>query len=191
VVRIPIDPPVPGGEKALPDAAAGDLSRDIEALCRRWAGIVEGIAARYGLHGFDRDDLMQRVRVRIWRSLERRGPGAPALEPGYAHAAATSAAIDIVREQRAHQAGSSIPLDAADNRLGSSGAAGNTTDLLSALDAALARLDPARRVAVRFHLSGVHAKDIARMSGWTEARTRNLLYRGLADLKAELEGAGG
>ena len=34
----------------------GDLSRDIEALCRRWAAIVEGTAARYGLHGFDRDD---------------------------------------------------------------------------------------------------------------------------------------
>jgi RNA polymerase sigma factor (sigma-70 family) len=167
------------------------MSRDIEALCRRWAGILEGIAARYGLHGFDRDDLMQRVRVRLWHALERRGPDAPALEPGYAHAAATSAAIDSVREQRAHQAASRIPLDAAEAELGSTAMTGSTADLLSALDAALARLEPARRVAVRFHLSGIHARDIARMSGWTEARTRNLLYRGLADLRAELEGAAG
>ena len=183
-MRIPPDPPVRG-------EGADDLSQEIEALCRRWAGIVTGTALRYGLEGFDRDDLMQRVRVRVWHALKRRGAGAPALEPGYVHAAATSAAIDIVREQRAHQPGARLPLDAAEPELGSAGFAGNTADLLTALDAALARLDPARRVAVRFHLSGVHARDIARMSGWTEAKARNLLYRGLADLKAALEGAGG
>jgi RNA polymerase sigma-70 factor (ECF subfamily) len=41
-------------------------------------------------------------------------------------------------------------------------------------------------VAVRYHLSGYDREDIARSLGWSEARTRNLLYRGLDDLRRRL-----
>jgi RNA polymerase sigma-70 factor (ECF subfamily) len=36
------------------------------------------------------------------------------------------------------------------------------------------------------HLSGYDHKDIARMLKWTEARARNLLYRGMEDLRRRL-----
>ena|ERR1044071_6830309 len=182
------NPPGPSvSDSGAAHSGPHDRSAEIEALCRRWAGIVDATAARYGLDGFDRDDLMQRVRVRVWRALERRPEAL--LEPGYGHAAATSAAIDIVRAQRGRRAASHLPLEAAESHLGTSANPADPAELLAALDSALGRLDQARRVAVRFHLSGTHARDIARMTGWTEARTRNLLYRGLADLKAVLEGA--
>jgi RNA polymerase sigma-70 factor (ECF subfamily) len=45
-------------------------------------------------------------------------------------------------------------------------------------------------VAVRFHLGGYDREDLARMLGWTEARTRNLLYRGLDDLRRRLTDMG-
>jgi RNA polymerase sigma-70 factor (ECF subfamily) len=164
-----------------------DLSREIEALCRRWAGIVETAAARYLLLGMDRDDLLQRVRIRIWRALERPGM---VVEAGYVHAAAVSSAIDILREERTRRAARQVELLESDAAAGSAGPGAGEAELEAALERALARLESSRRVAVRMHLSGTHARDIARMCGWTPDRARNLLYRGLADLRRELEGAG-
>ena len=48
-------------------------------------------------------------------------------------------------------------------------------------------------MVVRLHLAGYHRDEIARLLNWTEAKTRNLLYRGLADLRkqmVEVDGAG-
>jgi DNA-directed RNA polymerase specialized sigma24 family protein len=36
------------------------------------------------------------------------------------------------------------------------------------------------------HLQGYPREEIAELMGWTEAKTRNLLYRGLADLRDRL-----
>ena len=40
------------------------------------------------------------------------------------------------------------------------------------------------------YLAGYDREEIAELFGWTEAKTRNLLYRGLADLRARLADAG-
>ena len=47
-------------------------------------------------------------------------------------------------------------------------------------------LDEPRNVVVRLHLSGYHRDEIAQLLGWTEPKVRNLLYRGLEDLRALL-----
>jgi DNA-directed RNA polymerase specialized sigma24 family protein len=39
---------------------------------------------------------------------------------------------------------------------------------------------------VRMHLMGHSREEIARVLGWSEAKTRNLLYRGLADVRERL-----
>jgi RNA polymerase sigma factor (sigma-70 family) len=43
-----------------------------------------------------------------------------------------------------------------------------------------------RRPVVRMYLAGHPREEIADLLGWSEAKTRNLLYRGLADLRARL-----
>jgi DNA-directed RNA polymerase specialized sigma24 family protein len=43
-----------------------------------------------------------------------------------------------------------------------------------------------RRVPVRMHLLGYESREIAARLGWTGAKTRNLLSRGLADLRERL-----
>jgi len=63
-------------------------------------------------------------------------------------------------------------------------------ELASQIEAAVETLPIDRRVAVRMHLSGYDRDDISRMLGWTEARTRNLLYRGLDDLRRRLTDMG-
>jgi RNA polymerase sigma-70 factor (ECF subfamily) len=40
------------------------------------------------------------------------------------------------------------------------------------------------------HLAGYERHEIAELLGWTEAKTRNLLYRGLADLRQVLDSWG-
>ena len=53
-------------------------------------------------------------------------------------------------------------------------------------------ISQSRSPAVRMHLAGYPREEIASLMGWTEAKTRNLLYRGLADLRERLaqEGIG-
>jgi len=48
---------------------------------------------------------------------------------------------------------------------------------------AIDEIPESRRPAVRMYLAGYSREDIAELMGWTEAKTRNLLYRGLADLR--------
>ena len=62
--------------------------------------------------------------------------------------------------------------------------AGN--DLATALDRALSDLVSSRRGVVRMHLAGYPREEIADLMGWSEAKTRNLLYRGLEDLRQRL-----
>ena len=47
-----------------------------------------------------------------------------------------------------------------------------------------------RRPAVRMYLAGYTREDIAELMGWSEAKTRNLVYRGLDDLRRELTAKG-
>ena len=47
-----------------------------------------------------------------------------------------------------------------------------------------------RRRVVRLYLLGYESREIARMLDWTGAKTRNLLSRGLADLRHRLDQQG-
>ena len=59
-------------------------------------------------------------------------------------------------------------------------------ELGSRILAAVDLLQPARQAAVRMYLKGYERAEIEELWGWSEARTRNLLYRGLADLRERL-----
>ncbi len=40
------------------------------------------------------------------------------------------------------------------------------------------------------YLAGYSREEVAKVMGWSEAKTRNLLYRGLADLREQLKEMG-
>ncbi|MGH7338657.1 MAG: RNA polymerase sigma factor, partial [Myxococcota bacterium] len=54
------------------------------------------------------------------------------------------------------------------------------------IDASLARLAENRRLAVGLHLQGMTTVEIADLLGWTEPKARNLVHRGLKDLRRQL-----
>ena len=64
------------------------------------------------------------------------------------------------------------------------------TLLRDKVEAALEALGDNRRRAVQLHLEGMTTAEIGALLGWSEAKARNLVYRGLADLRESLRAGG-
>lgn len=163
-------------------------SAAIEAALERFRVMVRSVGVRRGLSEADLDEVVQDVRIRLWRAREG-GKDLAELGSSYLYQVATTAVLDLLRRRRAH-AGDRTE-DVADH--GELPAAGPSPhdqvaagELKTQIDRAVAELPIDRRVAVRFHLAGYDRHDTARAMGWSEARTRNLLYRGLDDLRRRL-----
>jgi len=178
-VAAPGSPSVPPGDP---------VSRALDAVLARFAGAAHGLARRVGLAGDDVDDLLQEVRIRLWRALgtPERIREARAL---YVQRTVASAALDLLRRRRARR---KQPLDDADEPTAPHAADrdADRAEFDAAVDRALESLAESRRVVVRLYLTGHGREEIAEMLGWSEPKTRNLLYRGLADLREALERAG-
>ena len=169
-------------------SGADRVSSTIEAVVARFRTMVRSVGVKRGLADADLDEVLQDVRIRLWQ-VGKAGKELEELGSSYLYQVATSAALDMLRRRRAHRSDQTenvhenVELPAAtpsphDEMEGS--------ELGMQIDAALETLSPERRVAVRFHLSGYDREDIARSLGWSEPKTRNLLYRGLDDLRRRL-----
>lgn len=174
----------------------------LEAVVADFADMVRRVAWRHRLVDADADEVMQEVRIRLWRS---HGTGAPGSEQiarapaSYVYRTAVSAALDLLRRRRTQRAGLTMALEeeggagaaAAAAALAAAGDRGPDAELeASELTAQVARaietIPASRRPAVRMYLAGYPREEIASLMGWSEAKTRNLLYRGLADLRERL-----
>jgi RNA polymerase sigma factor (sigma-70 family) len=63
-------------------------------------------------------------------------------------------------------------------------------ELREKIQAALARLPESRRIVVGLHLKGLTTSEIAALLKWSEPKARNLVYRGLKDLRTSLRAVG-
>jgi RNA polymerase sigma-70 factor (ECF subfamily) len=164
----------------------------LQAIIDRCAEQVRRLAFRYGLS--DRvDEVFQEVRIRLWRSDA--GHGNLADTPAsYVYRTALSAAVDLLRRRRARrETPARLDRPSGEAVLGESPPADTPLrdrELGEAIDQAIDALAPDRATAVRLHLSGYAREEIADLLGWSEPRTRHLLYRGLADLRDQLRARG-
>jgi DNA-directed RNA polymerase specialized sigma24 family protein len=62
--------------------------------------------------------------------------------------------------------------------------------MLERIDRARRSLVPPRDEAVGLHLQGFTTREIGGLLGWTEPKARNLVYRGLAELKTAMGNEG-
>jgi RNA polymerase sigma factor (sigma-70 family) len=159
----------------------------------RYSGVLRTVGARYRLPNADLDELTQEVRVRLWGALGT-NERIDAVTPSYLYRAATTAAIDIIRRRRATRGD---PLDQVDDAEVSARRAPPTPDrdasmreLSERIDEALMSIAASRRPVVRMYLAGYGTAEIGELMGWTEAKARNLVYRGLADLRTRLRAMG-
>jgi RNA polymerase sigma factor (sigma-70 family) len=163
------------------------ISDELESLVTRFARFAGRIAHDRGLHQEDLDELLQELRVRFWRA---RKEGLRDLSAGYVRRAAISAALDIIRRRRVDR---NVSID--DDQIGTPTLATlkagpaellDQSELARRVALAVDGLAPPRRAAVRMYLDGYRREEIAQLLRWSDAKTRNLLYRGLADLRATL-----
>lgn len=164
------------------------VSSTIEAVVARFRAMVRSVGARRGLVDADLDEVLQDVRIRLWQAGEG-GKALDELGSSYLYHVATTATLDLLRRRRSRRADSTDDIHERTELTTDNASPHDTVEareLASQIEAAIDTLSIDRRVAVRFHLNGYDREDIARTLGWSEARTRNLLYRGLDDLRRRL-----
>ena len=144
-----------------------------------------------GNHGVDVDDVLQDVAMRLWRAIcdERKIQH----DASYIHRIASTALIDAVRRARVR-----APVAADEDTVAQAPNPGpgppetaEGDELSDRIEVGLSTLSSSRARAVRLYLHGYNTREIAGLCQWTEPKARNLLYRGLAELKQMLQGHGG
>jgi RNA polymerase sigma-70 factor (ECF subfamily) len=169
-----------------------DRSRDrtslaLEQVIRKFEDRVRGIARRFDLSPADLDELFQEVRIRLWKALDdpQRLEG---ISGSYVYRTATSAAVDLIRRRR--RGGTQVQLDTnlPDTNPSNPISQQEAQEAGEEISSALERLGARRRPVVRMYLAGYGHKEIADILGWSQGSTRNLLYRGMADLRGDLSG---
>jgi RNA polymerase sigma-70 factor (ECF subfamily) len=140
----------------------------------------------------NRDDIIQ---VALARLLDRaaRGEGNDPLPSSYIWKTAYSVTVDYIRRDR--RAGE-VTLDEVDSSAsfidrtaGPEQRAGGR-QIGVAIRACLQAIARPRRLAVVLHLQGHNVPEASRLLGWDAKRVENLVYRGLADLRACLDSKG-
>jgi RNA polymerase sigma factor (sigma-70 family) len=150
--------------------------------------------------GISADEVEQDARIRLWHALKReRNITDPA---SYLYRIAATAAVDAMRRVRARREdpladGSEHEVTSPAEGAASPAAGQRSPEELAAdrqiahqISAALAQLPDQRRRAVGLHLRGFNSTEVGGILGWTEPKARNLIYRGLGDLRELLRNQG-
>ena len=175
-----------------------EASARLERLLERYAALLrDQIAQHCPRHlGIQIGDIEQEARLRLWKALQREKElHDPA---SYIYRIAVTTTIDAVRrvlarrEEQLHvdeENGEPI-VDFVADPVQAPDAVTERRQLMSAIAAALGSLAESRRQAVELHLQGLTVSEIAELLRWSEARSRNLVYRGMQDLREALRREG-
>lgn len=162
-------------------------------MVSRFGGMVRQVGLRHRLAESDLDEVMQDVRIRLWRS-QRESEQVGQVSASYVYRTAMSAAVDLLRRRRTCRSDVSVPIDEHAERLPAHARDPELdlahAELAAQVSQAIDTISPNRRPVVRMYLAGYPREEIATLLGWSEAKTRNLLYRGLDDLRARLRERG-
>jgi RNA polymerase sigma-70 factor (ECF subfamily) len=161
-----------GGDDGSQDGDGSSIERIRQVLIR---AVERHCPPALAAH---REDLVQMALVRL---LERRpGEGSTPRGASYLWRVAYTVVIDEIRRFRRHQRQAErLPRDE-----GGTPGPEARSEILDCLGG----LQDRRRTAVVLHLQGFRTAEVASALGWTEKQAENLVYRGLADLRACLQG---
>lgn len=147
--------------------------------------------------GLQFDDIEQEARLKLWNALK----GERNIEntSSYLFRIAATTTVDAIRKVRQRRESQLDELETGDDDLESrfpQAGARSPEDLaaqremMGKVQTALAMLSDNRRRSVSLHLRGLNNIEVAEILGWSESKARNLIYRGLNDLRKRLRGMG-
>jgi RNA polymerase sigma factor (sigma-70 family) len=182
--RIPTVPiPTPSETDLVLDRLLADYGGFLRAAIRR-------VCPRsLGIHW---DDIEQEARIRLWQALRR---DCDIADPqSYLYRVVVTATIDAVRYVRSkreaplggagleqHNGTVTPPVPTVSG--GSPEMAAIWEDMRQHTRMAIALLPENRRRALDLYLQGFTTQEIAELLGWTEPKARNLVHRGVKDLR--------
>jgi len=152
--------------------------------------------------GIQFDDIEQEARLRLWRAIEAERE--IHFHGSYIYKIVVSVTISAIHRAKSRReeqlrlaededdedAAEVKPIALATSADNSPEAQAEREELLRKVEEAMSRLSENRRLAVGLHLKGMTTDEIADLMGWSEPKARNLVYRGLKDLREELRVAG-
>ena len=165
---------------------------DVDALIQEYGTLIRNVVRRVGGRqvALVEDDVRQRVVVALWEHV-RREPNivAPA---SYIYRMAVRETVRAVRRELARPWAEdrSDPDSSALRAPTDPHSALQATETAEAIESALSSLSIERSRAVRAHLEGFGVEEIMSLNGWTYQKTRNLVARGVKDLRFALRARG-
>lgn len=156
-----------------------------EKIIGNYAGFLKALVRKYNLErfGLDPDDMLQEIRMRIWKLVNNeKNLSSPA---SYLRKMVDSVVIDQIRRIRKEEELFLSEKQRLVSELESDppvydcSSCSMREEVLKAVD----QLMDSRKMVVKLYLLNMNLKEIASYLNFSEDKTRNLLYRGLADLK--------
>jgi RNA polymerase sigma factor (sigma-70 family) len=165
-----------------------DVTPQLEALVRQYSRLIRSVVARVAGQraALIRDDVEQEISIALWRRL-RSGQDLEA-GPAYVYKAAVRETVRMLRKLLKHDA-SPLP-EGAGEPAGAPDPTPAQDEDAAAIEAALRALQPEREAAVRLHLMGYDVAEVMRLRDWPYHKARNLIARGMADLRQALRDRG-
>ncbi len=166
--------------------------REFQKILNDFSAFIRSLVLRYRLDrlGLDADDLIQEVRLRLWKIIDdEKNIHNPA---SYIKKVVESAVIDQIRKIRREE---ELVISEKQKLISeleprSSHYADPPGSIKEYLLKAADNLMESRKMVVKLYLLNMSLPEISAYLNYSSAKTRNLLYRGLADLKAILKEMG-
>ncbi len=160
---------------------------DLELVLRKFSNSIRSSVLKFGLEkrGIDPEDIIQEVRIKIWKKFvnEKKVNN----HSSYINRIVNSTLIDCIRRSRRQER---LIWHAQQRALLQEGCCqepGSEDNLFrETITKATDTLLESRRTVVKMFLSDMNIEEISLALKWSQDKTRNLLYRGLADLKSRL-----
>lgn len=159
--------------------------QELETVLNRFSSLIKIHIYKFNpqKYGLDPDDIAQEIKIKIWKILHNEKEIKN--YPSYIKKIVNSSVIDLLRKWKREEG---ILLHEKQGRVSETKNDYNADldrgdELKETVAKAVNSLIESRRRTVKLFLLGLSIVEISAFYGWSQDKTRNLLYRGLTDLK--------
>ncbi len=163
--------------------------KEFELILNRFSAFIRAQIVKFNLqkYGLDPDDIAQEVRIKIWKLLHNEKYISN--YPSYIKKIIDSSVIDQFRKLKREEG---VFLQEKMKKISEKQnlfSADHSQDgcLKEIIGQSVEKLRESRRQVVKLYLMNLSIEEISLIKNWSKDKTRNLLYRGLSDLKIYLK----
>ena len=161
---------------------------ELQLIARKYSRLIRSAVARVAGPSTDlvAEDVEQEVLFSMWRAMP--GEQMPTHPSSYLYRAAIRETVRVLKELR-----KTSPIEEGANTAGVSpdpDDLAEAAELGRAIQVSLSEISKDRRRAATAHLAGYDVREIMAMFDWTYNKARNLIVRGMKDLRGKLKERG-